>query len=334
MTIEVFPGIFKITETGALGLLKPPINIYVVAGSNGIVFDGGYGNRGAVRRFVKDFGAIQEQCRREGRDFSVSRVLLSHAHPDHFAGLRGLRDTLGFRVMMTQRSAEMIATKERYRDSYHTEDEWWEMAYPSAVTRNIMNFLRQPINRYYEHLYGTSFLDNPDIVIEENGSIPVNGESWNVLHVPGHAEDHIALYDPLRGILFAGDNIMRSMTTWLGPPKSDLDSYMKSLVRMRDLPGLKLVLSAHGSPVTNPVERIQELLDIRSARTGQVRDIVADSGHKGIVFRDILEKLYPGAGLIKRMAAEGWVQTTLQYLIKHKKIELLRHGGTISFRLQ
>jgi glyoxylase-like metal-dependent hydrolase (beta-lactamase superfamily II) len=332
MMNEVYPGIFKITEKGALGLLKPPVNIYVVSGTDGIVFDAGYGNRSAVKKFCKEFGSIQERCRREGRSFSVSRVLLSHAHPDHFAGLRKLRGSLGLRTMMTRRSFAMIASKELYRASYHTEDDWWEMAYPAVVQRNMMNFLRQPINRCYEHLYGTSFPAAPDIVIEENCSIPVNGESWQVLHVPGHAEDHIALYDPLRGILFAGDNIMRAMTTWLGPPKSDLDAYIKSLIRMRDLPGLKLVLSAHGSPVTNPFERIQELIDIRMKRTGQVLEIVAAKGPDGIVFRDILKCLYPGAGWVKHRAAEGWVQTTLQYLMKTKQIVLVKRGGSTSFR--
>ena len=332
MINEVYPGIFRITEKGALGLLKPPVNIYVVAGTDGIVFDAGYGNRNAVRKFCKEFGSIQEQCRREGRGFSVSRVLLSHAHPDHFAGLRGFRGSLGLRTMMTKRSFEMIASKERYRASYHTGDDWWEMAYPSVMQRNMMNLLRQPINRYYEHLYGTSFPEAPDIVIEENCSIPVNGESWQVLHVPGHAEDHIALYDPLRGILFAGDNIMRAMTTWLGPPKSDLAAYITSLKRMRDLPGLNLVLSAHGSPVTDPVERIQELIDIRMKRTEQVLEMIAAKGGEGIMFRDLLDSLYPGAGWIKHRAAEGWVQTTLQFLMKTEQVELVKYGRMISFR--
>lgn len=331
MKNEVSPGIFKITEKGALGLLKPPVNIYVVAGNNGIIFDAGYGNRSAVKIFVKEFGAIKEQCRDEGRDFSVSRILLSHAHPDHFAGLRGLRDSLGLQIMMTHQSAGMISSKERYRDSYHTDDDWWEMAYPSTATRAVMNILRQPINRYYEHLYGTTFPDNPDILIDENCSIPVNGETWEVIHVPGHAADHIALYDPLRGILFAGDNIMRSMTTWLGPPKSDLEAYMGSLKRMKDLPGLKMVLGAHGSPVTNPAERIQELLDIRTARTAQVFEIVEGSGRDGIIFRDILKRLYPEAGWAKHLAAEGWVQTTLQYLIKKRRIALVKTRAGIRF---
>ena len=40
---EVYPGIFLIKEKGTFGAIKPPENIYVLAGPDGIIYDAGYG---------------------------------------------------------------------------------------------------------------------------------------------------------------------------------------------------------------------------------------------------------------------------------------------------
>ena len=78
---EVCPGIFMITERSWLPQLRPTVNIFVIAGSDGLVFDAGYGNRRTVKQFVKHFHRIGEICRDRGEQFSVRRVLVSHAHP-------------------------------------------------------------------------------------------------------------------------------------------------------------------------------------------------------------------------------------------------------------
>lgn len=46
MMKEVYPGIFFIRESGGmLGIAKPPENIYVLAGNDGLIFDAGYGTK-------------------------------------------------------------------------------------------------------------------------------------------------------------------------------------------------------------------------------------------------------------------------------------------------
>lgn len=59
---EVYPGIFRITERGVLGMLKPPVNIYVITGKNGLVYDSGYGDGSSVRKFLKAYKEINRIC--------------------------------------------------------------------------------------------------------------------------------------------------------------------------------------------------------------------------------------------------------------------------------
>lgn len=45
----------------------------------------------------------------------------------------------------------------------------------------------------------------PDTPLEDGSTLPVGGWTLQVLHVPGHAEDHITLYEPSHQLLITGD---------------------------------------------------------------------------------------------------------------------------------
>ena len=38
---EIYPDIYSITEKGSYGVFKPPENIYLLAGKDGLIFDAG-----------------------------------------------------------------------------------------------------------------------------------------------------------------------------------------------------------------------------------------------------------------------------------------------------
>ncbi len=141
-------------------------------------------------------------------------------------------------------------------------------------------------------MYGIAFVQSHDITIRPGETISINGYTFAIIHGPGHCNDHIMLYDKKEGVLFAGDNILRSIYTWLGPPRSNLQEYYNTLEACLRLPNLKLVLSAHGSPILNPIERIKEIIEYRKLRTRQVYSIVANETH-GITFYRLLNSIYP-----------------------------------------
>ena len=181
---------------------------------------------------------------------------------------------------------------------------------------------------------GADFVENPDMIIAKNCNFEINGENWQIIHTPGHSREHISLYDPKRGILFSGDNIMRSVITWLGHPHSDLDTYIKTLESILELKNLKLILGSHGSPVLEPKKRIKEIIEWRKKRTLQVYSIIANNNNKGLSYKDILNALYSKRSWYVNLIASGWVQLTLECLINNNKIIRIKTRGNVVFKVR
>ena len=45
----------------------------------------------------------------------------------------------------------------------------------------------------------------PDVVLEDNDELAIGVWRLRVIHVPGHCDDHIALYEPVNQLLITGD---------------------------------------------------------------------------------------------------------------------------------
>jgi len=329
---EVCPGIFMITERSWLPQLRPTVNIFVIAGSDGLVFDAGYGNRRTVKQFVKHFHRIGEICRDRGEQFSVRRVLVSHAHPDHFAGAWRLRKELGLAVLLARTTAELIRSRRAYRRSYNARKLEQEFLGRSLVKRVLLAVTGPATSRVYELLYGTRFVPDPDEIIPEQGTIGINGEAWSVLPSPGHSNDHISLYDPARGVLLSGDNVLGKIITWLGPPRSDPAHYVQTLESFLGLPKLDIILGSHGSPVHQPERRINSIITWRKKRRDDVLTIVSKAGPSGITARGILEALYRRGGRVRMMIAEGWVLLTLHNLVEEEALQRFSVKGKVCYR--
>jgi len=319
---EVYPGIFLIKEKGALGAAKPPENIYVIAGSDGIIYDAGYGTKKAIKHIFKELKEIEDYYKAQNKEFRLTRILPSHSHPDHFSGLKKLRDSLGLQTILTKKIADVIRDKESFYKNFDVDDFEDYLRIRSKSKRKIRNFFRLLGSKlFYQRLYGVSFLDDPDEIIEENSEILINGEIWKIFPSPGHCRDHISLYNEQKGILFSGDNVLRSITTWLGPPESNINDYITSIEQLQKLPNLKLILSAHGSPIENPQERLAEILKHRKEREQQVLNIIHENSEQGISPKGIIKIIYANESRFLHTVARGWIVLTLKKLENNNQIK-------------
>ncbi len=319
---EMYPGIFLVTERGGWGPMRPPMNIYVLTGDQGLVYDAGYGTGESVRCLTGEIRSIEGLCRVRGEACSIARVLPSHAHPDHFSGLGALRDGLGLKILLTQKMADTIGSREAYRESYRIERKQRNTLARIAGERVIGPI----VSRFYEALYGTRFIGDPDEIIDENAALDIGGRKWRLIPSPGHSPDHISLYNEESGILLGGDNVLRSVTTWLGPPKSNLDDYIHTLETIRDLPRLRVILGSHGSAVDNPRERVDEIIRWRRRRLDHVLEAVRNGGPAGITKEEALRSIYRGEGMLKRFMADGWVDLSLRSLADDGRIREISPG--------
>jgi len=108
--------------------------------------------------------------------------------------------------------------------------------------------------------------------------IDLGGRELEVLHVPGHTPDAIALLDAEAGYLWTGDSFYEG-PIWLFAPETDLARYEASVARMAALvPRLTRVFPAHNTPTAEPV-RLLELRDVLEAvRNGTLEGAPGDGG--------------------------------------------------------
>jgi glyoxylase-like metal-dependent hydrolase (beta-lactamase superfamily II) len=301
------------------------------AGPDGLICDAGYGNRKTVKKLTADIKKIEELYKKQDEPFNITRIFVTHSHPDHFSGLKLLRKHLGVQVVVTKKTADIIKNKKSFIRVHHASSHDLMKVNSSMIKRlwgGIHGLFRW---FFYKPLMGLTFLKNPDILIEENSEISINGESWTIFPTPGHASDHVSLYNEKKGVLFAGDNILRRVTTWLGPPDSNMSDYIQTIELLSRLPNLQVIFSAHGGPITNPKERIQEVLKHRLRRTDQVRRIVQTKGTQGITPDKIIKELYPKAKMMKFELARGWVVLTLRHLEELDQIRSVSGKKDVKF---
>jgi glyoxylase-like metal-dependent hydrolase (beta-lactamase superfamily II) len=93
--------------------------------------------------------------------------------------------------------------------------------------------------------------------IGDGHEIDLGGTRLEVLAVPGHTPDAIALLDREAGHLWTGDSFYEG-PIWLFAPETDLDAYESSMGRLAALaPELTTLFPAHNTPVASPDRLVQ-----------------------------------------------------------------------------
>lgn len=169
-------------------------------------------------------------------------VLNSHSHYDHvgdnyqFDTVYGM-DTPFTRIRQQGRTQEQIG--EEVSDA--------ALCVPAPNGKTPQNHVGQP--------YTISH------VIVDGDTIDLGGRVLQILHVPGHTPDAIALIDHKNGLMWTGDTFY-SGQIWLNGEETDLTAYRQSLDKMiAYLPNLTALLPAHNTTWVKP----NVLLSVRSA---------------------------------------------------------------------
>jgi glyoxylase-like metal-dependent hydrolase (beta-lactamase superfamily II) len=132
-----------------------------------------------------------------------------------------------------------------------------------------------------------------------------------VVHTPGHAPDHVCLFDDASGDLFVGDMVAKGTTVMIPAGRGgNLRAYLASLDRMAALRPTRL-LPAHGPIVDKPLELIAQYIEHRHVREGQVVACLRD----GVTDVDaIVSRIYVGLTDAVRPAARLTVEAHLEKL--------------------
>ena len=140
--------------------------------------------------------------------------------------------------------------------------------------------------------------------------IPAGDDQLQVIHTPGHAPDHIALWHARTKTLLSGDLVVRGTTVVIPASMGgSLSAYLRSLQRVLALAPVRL-LPAHGAAIDDPAGLIREYIAHRAEREEQIRSGL----RRGLRTLDALvEDIYVGlASPLVPMARES----VLAHLVK------------------
>ena len=128
-----------------------------------------------------------------------------------------------------------------------------------------------PLGSYHEERIGI------DRTLEDGDNVTLGGEELSVLHTPGHAEHHVALWHEGSGTLFSGDLVSGNDHFQYGPLYGDVRAYRNSLERVRDLEPDRLV-PMHGPEMPDAAERIEASLSNVDRTTDRLHTAAVDRG--------------------------------------------------------
>jgi len=169
-----------------------------------------------------------------------------------------------------------------------------------------------------------------DQVVENGDIISLGGIELEVVHTPGHNPGHICLYIRREKIMFTGDHVLSSSTTALQPPWGDMSQYIASLRKLLDY-DIELMLPSHGPPVTEPRQRVEQLIRHRLEREEQVVGLLRQGKD---TIKEMVGQMYPELTGFLRAVAKGQISAHLVKLEQEGRVSVSGNGSDTRYRMK
>jgi glyoxylase-like metal-dependent hydrolase (beta-lactamase superfamily II) len=204
------PGVYAITEPYQF---QEVISYLILGAERGLLFDTGMGI-GSIKAVVTELTSLP-----------IS-VLNSHTHFDHVGGNAEFDHVLA-------------------RDTPYTAANSRGFPHSDVAGEVGAAALCRPLPAGAD---SAAFHIRPFAVHEtvaEGTRIELGGRTLEVLEIPGHTPDALAVLDRSAGMLWTGDSFYEG-PIWLYVPETDLDAFARSVERLAGLvPSLTQVFGAH-----------------------------------------------------------------------------------------
>ncbi len=299
------------------------VNIFFVRdGEKWVVIDTGIKSQTAIAAWEALFkGPL--------RGMTISRVLVTHYHPDHI-GLAGWLCARFDARLLTSYSAYMGSkvislgvddTQLQENLAFYTSHGMADDAARIVATQGN-EYLRcvQTLPNSFTRLAASDFLE-------------IGGWKFRVLTGDGHAPEQIMLYCDSQKILFAADQVIERISpnisvTASQPDDDPLGDFLRSLQFLADtIPDDVLVLPGHRRPFFGLSIRYRELADHHEDRCNLIREACAKRPH---TTAELVPILFPRE-LDPHQMSFAFTETLahMNRLVRRKEVACIKHNALI-----
>ena len=243
----------------------------------------------------------------------ITRVLVTHMHPDHVGCAGWLCERFGIELCMSRE--EYLMCRILVTDTGVPAPEEGRRFYRSA------GFSAQDMDRYGELFgrFGKVVAPLPQSYRRLYSGLAFNigQHQWQVIIGSGHSPEHACLYCPELNVLISGDQILPTISSNVSvfptePAANPLADWFESLHQLKSLlPRDVLVLPAHGQPFRGAHIRLDELILEHETGLEKLRKLCQEPKRAVDVFSSLFKSTITDSNLIM---ATGEAIAHLHYL--------------------
>ncbi len=324
---EVVPGVYRIPLPLPNDGLAA-VNVYALVSDEELVLvDSGWAIPAGRAALV----AALAEINREPRD--IDRFLITHAHRDHYTHAIELRREFGMGIALGSKERDFLDVAMQPSDdplSPHIRALRMQGADDIATEIGARPDRQGESSR--EHL------EYPDIWLGAT-TVAAAGVDLEVLPTPGHTQGHLCFADNARGLLFAGDHVLPTITPSIGfePARAanPLGDFLVSLALIRARPDA-LLLPAHGPVASSTHVRVDELAAHHGRRLDDTEHAIGSGAETAYDAAKLLtwtrrERKFDELDLFNRMLAINETFAHLILLTEQGRISRIERDGVCYF---
>lgn len=248
-----------------------PVNVYLLDGPAPALVDTGPNTAEAMIALREGLAA----CGHTLAD--VCHLVITHAHPDHFGLAARIVEESGAQVHSHRYNVELLSGDKAeigYWGSYYAQ-----VLRQAGVPQSILKTTWRDFGAAapYSQPVGV------DVALDDGDVLTLGGNSWEVIHTPGHARGHVCLYHRESTDLLSGDHLLRDISSnpILEPPlpgeaqrPRSLVQYLRSLEQVAALE-VAAAWPGHGAPITDHRALIARRVRLHRRRADQIAALLA-----------------------------------------------------------
>lgn len=319
--IQVAPGVHWLRMP--LPIALDHINVWTIADGEGCA--------------VVDTGMRTDAAAAIWRGLStVTRVFVTHMHPDHVGMAGWLTRTHGCRLWMTRLEYLncRVAASDTGRAAPADGADFYRRAGWSAAS---IELYRARFGRFGQYIHAL-----PDSYrrLRDGEAFPIGDHLWRVIVGTGHSPEHACLYCPELKLFISGDQVLPRISSNvsvfpLEPDADPMADWYASLAKLKDeVPDDVLVLPAHNDCFYGLHARLDRLRRGQDRSLERLRHALGEPRRAIDVFGALFARHIGEADMSLMSLATGESLACLNYLIGRGEVKReLRDDGVMWYSL-